>query len=165
MSCRFTLLALACLFGLSSIGCDKPGKPQAPQRAIPFAKFDKMVRGFGAVPFVITDVSPYKGCKVYLYHDQKAELVAETQLFTQSDELYLALPTSPGEGPVVFVTSWGYASSTTNTVKGSLNESYGWSEQIRKAKPEMSLLGTTFGPNLDPADFTDGMWCYVIKFE
>ncbi len=140
------------------LGCSKPSEP-----SISFEMFSRMAKGLGVIPCVVTDVSEYEHCKLFLYHNQKAQLLLEQDLRIVGDELCVGLPLSSDKGAVVL--AWKDGFSATASPRDFQAGSRSVPKPFRKAAPTMSLMGTTFSPEPDPDDFTGKMWCYVLKFE
>lgn len=146
------------------VGCDGREGSGVAKSSVDLSTFENLAHGYGAVPFFVEGVSQYQNCRVFLYHDRKADLVLAHELTPSADTICIALPQSPSNGDVIIAWEGGFCRRRLSSA-GSFGAAFGKSERFRDVAPVMSLLGTTFGPNPNPDDFTGEMWCFVVQFE
>jgi hypothetical protein len=130
---------------------------------LPFTTCDNLAKGFGCTLFHITDVARYERCSVLLYRGGKAELILEQELETCGNDICVALPRRSEDAVVALAWKDGYSKVRVDLdwPSGSRAES----KRFRRARPVLSLMGTTFGPDPDPSYFTGNRWIFVVKFE
>ena len=132
---------------------------------LPFTTCDNLAKGLGCILFYITDMARYERCSVLLYSGGKAELILEQELETCGNDICVALPRRSEDAVVALAWKHGYSKVK---VPGDLDwawETRAESKRFRRARPVLSLMGTTFGPDPDPSDFTGNRWIFVVKFE
>jgi hypothetical protein len=132
---------------------------------LPFATCDNLAEGFGCVLFHITEVAKYERCSVLLYSGGKAKLVLEQELDTCGNDICVALPRRSKDAVVALAWKDGYSKVKVPVDLDWTGGSRLESKRFRRARPVLSLMGTTFGPNPDPSYFADGRWIFVVKFE